>query len=210
MQQQTSKLLYDYWNSIRHDRIAPRRYEIEPMKIARILPETFILECSGFNGFQYRLAGTRLCEHFGYELRGMDILEFWSETDRSAIRSVLHRVVLDADVATITFEASAAADRSARFEMVILPLIHTGKTVNRMMGSIVALDPPFWLGSSPLTGFSLVSLDVRPPAGKVDAPARPDEIEFAPPGLTSTLVQKGERKFRVYDGGREDKPDGGQ
>ncbi|WP_372930848.1 PAS domain-containing protein, partial [Methyloceanibacter sp.] len=44
MQQPTSKQLFAYWDHIRNGRIAPRRFEIEPAKIANILRETFIAE----------------------------------------------------------------------------------------------------------------------------------------------------------------------
>ena len=32
--------------------------------------------------YQYRLAGTRLCELFGSELRGRNFLDGWSDGDR--------------------------------------------------------------------------------------------------------------------------------
>jgi len=65
MQQPTSRQLYAYWDGIRNGRIAPRRFEIEPARIASLLPETFIAECTGLLGFRFRLAGTKICEHFG-------------------------------------------------------------------------------------------------------------------------------------------------
>ena len=44
MQQRTNQILFAYWNDVRGERLAPRRFEIEPARIATILPETFILE----------------------------------------------------------------------------------------------------------------------------------------------------------------------
>ena len=35
--------------------------------------------------YRYRLAGTRLCEMFGLELRGRNLLDGWSEADRRAL-----------------------------------------------------------------------------------------------------------------------------
>ena len=75
MQQPTSRQLYAYWDRVRNGRVAPRRFEIEPAKIATILPETFIVEDAGMLGYRFRLAGTKICEHFGRELRGADLLD---------------------------------------------------------------------------------------------------------------------------------------
>ncbi len=62
MQQPTSRQLYAYWDRVRNGRIAPKRFEIEPAKIAPLLPETFITEATGLRTYRFRLAGTKICE----------------------------------------------------------------------------------------------------------------------------------------------------
>ena len=79
--------LYGYWNALRAGRIAPRRLEIEPSRIGSILSETFMLERTDPATYHYRLAGTRLCEIFGFELRGTNLLDGWSEADRRRLRT---------------------------------------------------------------------------------------------------------------------------
>jgi hypothetical protein len=74
MQQPTRLQLYAYWDRVRNGRFAPRRFEVEPAKIAALLPETFIAEGAGLLGCRFRLAGTKICEQFGRELRGADLL----------------------------------------------------------------------------------------------------------------------------------------
>ena len=85
MQQRTLQTLYGYWNEVRAGRLAPQRLEIEPSRIAGILSETFMLERIDAGSYQYRLAGTRLCEMFGSELRGRNFLDGWSEADRQVL-----------------------------------------------------------------------------------------------------------------------------
>ncbi len=80
--QRSLQTLFNYWNQVRAGRIAPHRLEIEPSRIAGILAETFMLERVEAGTYQFRLAGTRLCELFGSELRGKNFLEGWSEQDR--------------------------------------------------------------------------------------------------------------------------------
>lgn len=159
MKQTTSKLLYQYWNSLRRGRLAPRRFEIEPARIAPLLPETFIVECAGFLSFRFRLAGTRICEQFGRELRGTDFLDLWTGEDRDSIAGFLRAAVGDGAVGIVHFEGRARNRRKVAFEMLLLPLVHTGNTVNRLLGSVSALENPYWLGANPIDSFARISLE---------------------------------------------------
>ena len=85
MKQKTTQILDAYWNELRAGRLAPKRLEIEPSRIGSILAETFMLERAGASLYRYRLAGTRLCEIFGSELRGTNLLDGWSGSDRAAL-----------------------------------------------------------------------------------------------------------------------------
>ena len=92
MKQRSLQILYKYWNGVRAGRIAPRRLEIEPARIAGILAETFMLERITAAEFQFRLAGSRLCELFGSELRGTDFLDGWNAADRDLLERQLAAV----------------------------------------------------------------------------------------------------------------------
>ncbi len=48
-----------------------------------VLAETFMLERTDPATYRYRLAGTRLCEIFGSELRDTNLLDGWSASDRT-------------------------------------------------------------------------------------------------------------------------------
>lgn len=207
MQQRTSRLLYDYWNGLRNGRIAPHRYEVEPAKIAALLPETFIVECGGLAGYRIRLAGTRICDQFGRELRGAGLLDFWKPHDREALATLVHNVVEEGAVAVARITARADTGRRADFEMTLMPLIHTGQVVNRILGCITAIDPPFWLGTTMLERFELTAVDLHWPDG---APActRADRRKSGRASLATAreveVVGDERRRFRVYDGGLSD------
>jgi hypothetical protein len=98
---------------------APRRFEIQPADIAALLPETFIAERTAGLGLLFRLAGTKICENFGHELRGIDFPTFWEAEDRAALASLLRNVFADAAVGHGTFRAFAQADREASFDPVV-------------------------------------------------------------------------------------------
>jgi hypothetical protein len=190
MQQPTSRQLYAYWDHVRNGRVAPRRFEIEPSMIAAVLPETFIVEGSGALGYRFRLAGTRICEQFGRELRGADLLNLWEGADRDAVASLLRNVVADGVVGHGRFTAYSCTNRQANFEFVLLPLIHTGDTINRVLGAITAIEPPFWLGAEPLLRQEIVELNLH----------RPDGHSTLPPP-TGEVISIGSRRFRVLEGG---------
>jgi len=191
MQQPTSRQLYAYWDRVRNGRVAPRRFEIEPAKIAALLPETFIAEGAGTLGHRFRLAGTRICEQFGRELRGADLLSLWEDADRDAVASLLRTVFADAAVGYGRFKAYTHTDRQANFEFVLLPLIHTGEAINRILGAITAIEPPFWLGAEPLLRQEIVELNTHWPDG---APA------FMAQG-GAEVISLARRRFRVLEGG---------
>jgi hypothetical protein len=210
MRQKTSKLLYDYWNDVRKGRLAPCRYEIEPAKIAMLLPETFIVECEGTQNYKIRLAGTRICEQFGRELRGTRLLDFWLPNDREALETLLHNVVADGAVAVARFSAEKEDEhRRAYFEMTLMPLIHADHTVNRMLGCLTAIDPPFWLGTTQLRAFELRTINLVWPDGQ------PAFLTAGKQGLATAALDTSDgngrstgdvrRRFRVFEGGLSDR-----
>ena len=191
MQQPTSRQLYAYWDRVRNGRVAPRRFEIEPAKIAALLPETFIAECAGMLGYRFRLAGTKICEQFGRELRGADLLSLWDTDDRDAVASLLRNVFTDAAVGHFVFCAYSRTNRQASFELVLLPLIHTGEAINRVLGAITAIEPPFWLGAEPLSRQEIVEMHLHWPDGAPSPAARSG----------ADVVRLARRRFRVFEGG---------
>jgi hypothetical protein len=163
MQQLTSRQLYAYWDRLRNGRPAPARCEIEPAKIPALLSETFIAESVGDRVYRFRLAGTRICQHFGRELRGTDLLGLWANDDREALAHLLRAVCIDAAVGYGNFRAFARIDRKVNFEFLILPLTPRSGNVNQVLGAITAIELPFWLGTEPLLRQELVGLKLHRP-----------------------------------------------
>ena len=70
MQKQSTKTLYDYWNTLRGSRSAPDRRDLDPTKIRGALANTFILELNDNSEFDFRLAGSHICSIYARELKG--------------------------------------------------------------------------------------------------------------------------------------------
>lgn len=197
MQQPTSRQLYAYWDGLRNGRIAPRRFEVDPARISKLLGETFIAECTDLVEFRFRLAGTKICEHFGRELRGVDFLGLWSAEDRDAMASLVRNVQTDGAAAHGVFHGFSPTHRKASFEFTLMPLIHTDLAINRLLGSITAIEPPFWLGTEPLTSFEVSDLHLHWPDG---APA------FMTNG-GAEVIRLSRQRFRVVEGGQPGRSD---
>jgi hypothetical protein len=197
--QSTSRQLYAYWDRVRNGRIAPRRFEIEPAKIASILPETFIAEAAGLRSCKFRLAGTKICEQFGRELRNTDLMNLWGAKDQDSFASLMRTIFTDAAVGQVAFDAYTESHRQAKFELVLMPLVHTSGTINRVLGAITAMEPPFWLGSVPLQRQEITAIQLRWPDG---TPASTGPAKADPePTKPADVVRLMRKRFRVYEGG---------
>jgi len=77
MKHKNSHLLVGYWSRLRNGRDAPDQSDLDPRAIKRLLPYTFILDCENPARPAYRLAGTALCERYGFELKSTGFFGHW-------------------------------------------------------------------------------------------------------------------------------------
>ena len=89
MKHKNSHLLVGYWSRLRKGRDVPDQTDIDPRAIKRLLSYTFILDCENPARPLYRLAGTALCERFGFELKGTGFLAHWESQSGLALVSLL-------------------------------------------------------------------------------------------------------------------------
>lgn len=203
MQHATTRKLYTYWDELRGKRPAPSRFEIEPTGIADLLPETFLLEDSGEDNFRYRLAGTRICDHFAKELRGEDFFASFHESDQNILKPDFKKIRENGAVGLLKIESSGRYGLTAEFEMLVLPLIHTHGRVERCLGSIAGLSLPPTIGQSPLIRNRIIAHKLVWPDGGPRNVAKHAErqLPFAPHMRAARIVKSAHRHFRVYDGG---------
>jgi hypothetical protein len=203
MKEAVSQSLFAYWNDLRGDRPAPRRFEIEPARIANMLPDTFILERAGHAHLRFRLAGTRISERLGIELRGTNLFELFNDADAMTLQQQIALVTSNSAVGLFEFSADNGGGLSAAFEVLILPLTHTRNVVERFLGSITPIDRPDWLGAVPLVNRSLLRHEIvwpgREPNTHIEIIDR--QAPFSPEVREARIVRSARRRFRVYEGG---------
>lgn len=210
MRQKTSQLLYVYWNDIRGGRLAPKRFDVEPGRIASVLSETFILEITDDGRLPYRLAGTRICELFGTEFRGHSFFDGWGHDDRETLMRLVEPSAEHGGVIVFSFEAIGTdTTRRVAFEGTLLPLLHQGSEVGRFLGSLSPLETPAWLGTERLKTLRLLDHELIWPDGRPHAMANQMRLTERAvhksvnlSALPGARIVRGERRaFRVVEGG---------
>ena len=210
---------------MRGRRLAPRRYEIEPSQIVPYLSETVILEQPGSDGCRIRVAGTKVCEWLGDDLRGQLFFELWSEEDQYILQDNLTTVVMHGAAGLFNFSGQLSDDQpAAEFEMLLLPLTHLEDQVERVLGSISVVRAPDWLDTTVPLRIALTSNEIIWPDGRPFALAShvrraASENAHTPVfrGLgkgsnpnsgaggelrRARLVRTSRQNFLVYDGGK--------
>ena len=201
MQESVSQALYSYWNSLRGDRVAPKRFEIEPSCTSGNLPDTFILERVSPSSLRFRLAGTRICEAFGIDFRGVDLFRLFEDGDA---RIIAQQIASASEGAVCVFRISAGSTSglSTEFELLILPLTHTRDTVDRFLGALTPVAKPNWLGTVALTQRKLLSHELIWPDGVALPAEQGSNIPVLMPTIREArIVRSNRRQFRVYEGG---------
>jgi len=217
MQKQSTKSLYDYWNTLRGSRSAPDRRDLDPTKIRGALANTFILELNDSQEFDFRLAGSHICSTYARELKGRSFTRLWHPRDRDAMATLIRAVTEDHAVALITFTGMTAIHTRVPVETILLPVRHNGSTQTRMLGAMTAIDEPYWFGVQPvveqrISGLRLIWPDDQSHAemARDVAAVIPQDVVFAngtskPAAITSTVYGRQARRYAhlaVIDGGR--------
>jgi hypothetical protein len=217
MQKQSTKTLYDYWNSLRGSRSAPDRRDIDPTKIRGALANTFILELNDAHEFDFRLAGSHICSAYSRELKGRSFTRLWHPRDRDAMETLVRAVTEDHAVALVTFAGITAVHTRASIETILLPVRHNGSTQTRLLGAMTAIEEPYWFGVQPvieqrITGLRLIWPDdhSRDEIAHDVAATVPLDVGFAssfsPSPMSATIFGRQARRYAhlsVIDGGRQ-------
>jgi hypothetical protein len=193
MKHPSNRELFEYWNMLRGERLAPERADIEPSAIRTILGDTFVLERDGWKDPVFRLAGTRLCALFARELKGESFGKLWERSGQFAMRELIS-VVLGEKVGVIASVSGATSDdmlQPVHLEMLLLPLTSDSRSEARIIGALAPMAPPYWFGAKPIGALSLGMFRHVGPAVDMSAPPR-----FR--AATGRL----KRGLTVYEGGR--------
>lgn len=197
MRSKTSMQLFQYWNLIRGDRELPRRDEIEPSAIRKLLPELFILERDSFGSIKFRLAGTHVCALFGQELRGQQFGTLWFGPQAGRTLQVSRQVMARHVPVMLSAIALTEDRRELEIEALLLPLASNEGHSDRILGSLSPLSRPYWLHAAPVSGLDVRGLRVLDPDRTAALLREPAMDEAFSPGIRQV------QHLRVFEGGRD-------
>lgn len=206
MKSPTSKALFRYWNELRESRPAPSRLDVDPAHFIDILSETFILEMGRADTYTFRLAGTRICEQMGYELRGLDFIELAGPAGAKVLAEDMAAIATSGQCGLFEIETHAPNGAAVCFEIIVLPLFHTQGAITRFLGAISVLNEkcPAWLGTVPLTPRALVRNELfwadGPPRVCVEETQNQSPLQDRHSQIR--IVHHDRRHFRVFEGGK--------
>jgi hypothetical protein len=126
--------LLAYWQSKLQGRRAPRREDILPEELGKLLPWVILLEVVGEPPrFRVRLAGTGVVREYGAEMTGkfLDDLDMGAALDRSLEDH--RRAVREFRPVVGTFDFKTQDGRWMSYERITLPLSADGETVNMLL-----------------------------------------------------------------------------
>lgn len=158
MKNPSTRLVFDYWDTLRGERSAPERGEIEPGALRHALADTFVLENEPI-GPVFRLAGTRLCALFGRELRGRAFTALWPDVEAQGDLRRLVQTVMDETAGAVAgLSAQTQNGATVHLELLLLPLRYRGRTHARILGALSPTLSPEWLGLDTLDSMRMISL----------------------------------------------------
>jgi len=159
-----SRELFAYWTDLRGTRAAPERNDIDPAAIRRLLGDSFVLSREAGSGCRFRIAGTQLCALFDRELRGEPFTAIWDVSSATEVGDLCAVVSEEGVGVTAGAEAQTADALHCNFEAVLLPLSLNGRPGARMVGLVVPLERPYWLGLWPIGPLRLGTIQYLGPA----------------------------------------------
>jgi hypothetical protein len=180
MKHPSSRMLFAYWDSLRGDRAAPERGEIQAGALRHVLADAFVL--ANDDTPRFRLAGTRICTFFCQELAGAEFGRIWNHDDRAEIDGLI-RLPVENSVGIVAGAIARNVNGSeVAAEMILLPLRHRGRTDARLIGALSFSTLPSWAGLVPLACLELRSLRIiegeREPEPSSDPSPRTRRSEF--------------------------------
>jgi hypothetical protein len=152
----SSRALFRFWESMRAEKAAPRRDELDLRKIRALVPNLFIADYAAkARMFRWRLAGTGICEVFRRELTGTNVLAGWDHFEADTIARFLTGTIRNLQPCLLRFRFFTDRDQVIGAEFVGFPLTAADGAATHILGGLFPFRDPGSLGYTALTHFEL-------------------------------------------------------
>ena len=139
MKHAATRELFDYWDAMRGDEIAPSRDALTPAPIRHLIGDMFFLSSERGEHFPIRVAGTRLCALAGRDLKGQDLLTLWDAQSHRDLSDLLN-IATEENLATVAGVTLKQGSHAPRYlELLLLPFVADPAAHPSVAGSLVPL-----------------------------------------------------------------------
>jgi hypothetical protein len=146
--------LHDYWQAKRGRRTMPARRDIDPAEIKALLPHVIIADL--FDAplrVRYRLAGTRVCESFGFNIAGCWLHELDVTSDVAFWTAQYERMMLSQSPVYGRTTGTEGTIELFRAGWALFPLSNDGTRVDQ------CLEIEDWTKGRPTARFDDSAID---------------------------------------------------
>jgi len=157
MKHRNSHLLVGYWSRLRRGRDVPDQCDIDPRAIKRMLSFVFILDAAEPSHAHYRLAGTSLCDRYGFELKGTGFLAHWEAGSRASMTLLLRQSLAMKQPVAISSFGTTPEGALVEMEIVLAPITFGAEEPTRFIGMVQVLSDPSPLAGRPIAFQRLVA-----------------------------------------------------
>ncbi len=196
MTDSTIKTLRSQWDKICDGVLPPFRSDISPRAMPDVLDTLFILEQINPEDTRIRIAGLKICEMMGMEVRGQSPMSFFDAEFRDQFETIVTDVLGQPNVTTLRLETVDKMGNIGVAEMNLLPLRSDFGDISRIIGCITVPETGF------IAPIRYKILDV-----KIEVPFR--EIAKRDQGFaeaTSGFSMSGAPNLRTVEGNLAVKP----
>jgi len=191
-----SRNLFRYWETIRQERAAPAREDLDLAAIRGLIPDLFILGSNGLRpGFTWRLAGSHICELYRRPLTGSDALAGWNPFERGVILRFLQGVTQRLQPCVLRFRLTTTSQELAGVEMLGLPMQAAEQGPIRVLGGLFAFRD---ISAMAYDGIAAMELSG---ARTIWTEPLPGDALVA--GLAGEAASRETKPFREIHGGRK-------
>lgn len=147
-----------YWTALRRGDDIPSRSQVDPRGLENILSNTFIVERIAPGIVRFRLAGQKVNDMAGMEVRGMPLSAFFSPDARKQLSATMEHMFDTPAIVELALETDSTRTRGSRqAHMLLLPLRSDLGDVSRALGVFVSEGNP--TGAS--QRFTITNIDMR-------------------------------------------------
>ena len=187
----TIDTLRNHWHSLVDGGNIPQRSQIAPREMPEILDCIFVLERLNPEDVRIRVAGLKISEMMGMEVRGQSPVNFFMDGARGRFSAVLNDVMNRPTIAHLGLATVDKMGNPGEAEMILLPLRSDFGDVSRVIGCISSPKADITAPAQ----FTIRTIDIE----SVTAAAPQPSFGFAETGRG--FIMDGSPNFHSISGG---------